>query len=165
MMKVRSPNFTSVPRSVLRSVLRSAFRLSQVPVPSLLQQPDVIDEPMDSDSSAKQPPKEAHAGSTDDITTAFDTLKVAAAEIGFSIHEVPRDGDCLFSAIAYQLHSIGLQNIDAQTLRKLVVNYLRDNPFVDNVHYSEFQPEPVACDKPIMLIPRPLVLRMPALLH
>ena len=32
MMKARSLNFTSVPRSVPRSVLRSAFRLSQVPI-------------------------------------------------------------------------------------------------------------------------------------
>ena len=45
-----------------------------------------------------------------------------------SIHDVPHDGDCLFSAIGYQLDSIDIQNIDA--------------------HYGKFppEPEPVACD-------------------
>ena len=37
----------------------------------------------------------------DEITLAFDTLTAAAAELGYSIHGVPRDGNCLFSAIAY----------------------------------------------------------------
>ncbi len=49
---------------------------------SLLQQPDVVDEHMDTVSSTKQPHKQADTGSTDDVTTAFDTLKAAAAEIG-----------------------------------------------------------------------------------
>ena len=64
----------------------------------------------------------------------------------YSIYDVPCDGNCLFSAITYQLESIGIQSVDAQTLRKMAVNYLRSNPFVDGVHYSEFVPEAVECD-------------------
>ena len=76
----------------------------------------------------------------DEITLAFDTLTAAAAELGYSIHGVPRDGNCLFSAIAYQLESVGIQNIDAQSLRKTVVNYIRDNHLL--MVCSEFVPEP-----------------------
>jgi len=77
---------------------------------------DVV-EPMDIVSSTNQPPKQVDGAGGDEITLAFDTLTAAAAELGYSIHDLPRDGYCLFSAIAYQLEPIGIQSDDAQTLR------------------------------------------------
>ena len=79
--------------------------------------PDDVVEPMDTVSSTNQPPKQVDGAGGDEITLAFDTLTAAAAERGYSIHDLPRAGYCLFSAIAYQLESIGIQSDDAQTLR------------------------------------------------
>ena len=47
-------------------------------------------------------------------------LGAMAENIGFAIHDVPSDGDCLFSAIVFQLPSIGLQPMSAQQLRAKV---------------------------------------------
>ena len=128
-------------------------------------EPEVSDELADSSSttaSPSQPCDKPETASTeapasvavhvennvdsDEIATAYGALTAAAEELGFSIHEVPRDGNCLFSAIASQLDSLGVQDVDAHTLRKMVVSYLRENPFVDGTHYSTFLPEPVASD-------------------
>ena len=37
------------------------------------------------------------------------TLNSVAKERGFSVRDVPRDGNCLFSAMAVQLDSLGIQ--------------------------------------------------------
>ena len=50
----------------------------------------------------------------------------------------------IFHAVAYQLDSIGVQNVDAQTLRKMAVSYLRENSCVSSVHYKALLLEPVA---------------------
>ena len=42
---------------------------------------------------------------------ADDVLSSIASSNGFTIHDVPADGNCLFSAIAYQLASIGMTQI------------------------------------------------------
>ena len=60
--------------------------------------------------------------------------KIAKAR-GFSIHDVPGDNNCFFHAVLYQLPNIGIQCIDAKTLRSMVVDYLRANPTVNRVHY------------------------------
>ena len=99
--------------------------------PKQVDNPDDVVEPMDTVSWTNQPPKQIDGAGDDKMTLAFDTLTATAAELGYSIHGVPCDGNCLFSAIAYQLESIGIQSVDAQTLRKMAVNYLRSNPFVD----------------------------------
>ena len=70
-------------------------------------------------------------------------LRGIAFRHGFTVHDVPADGDCMFSAIAYQLASIGLSDIDAHTLRTMLVSHLEDHPHVNGTHYSTFLSAPV----------------------
>ena len=50
-------------------------------------------------------------------------LNSLARERGFSVRDVPRDGDCLFSAVAVQLNSLGI--LPGETnLREQLVEYL-----------------------------------------
>lgn len=74
-------------------------------------------------------------GMTDD---ARCVLAAMAENSGFRIHDVPSDRDCLFSAIVLQLSSIGLQPMSAQELRSEVVDYLKENPTVNTVHFPDF---------------------------
>ena len=43
------------------------------------------------------------------------TLNFIAQERGFSIRDVPTDGNCLFSAVAVQLDSLGIQRGETST--------------------------------------------------
>ena len=65
-------------------------------------------------SSTNQPPKQLQVDGAgdDEITLAFDTLTAAAAELVYSIHDVSHDGNYLFTAIVYQLESIGVSSTD-----------------------------------------------------
>ena len=72
-----------------------------------------------------------------------DILKDIAFRHGFTVHDVPANGDCMFSAIAYQLASIGLSDIDAHTLRTMLVSHLEDHPHVNGTHYSTFLSAPI----------------------
>ena len=38
------------------------------------------------------------------------TLNPLAREKGFAVQDVPRDGDCLFSAVAVQLENVGIHS-------------------------------------------------------
>ena len=71
-------------------------------------------------------------------STPLSRLTERAKDRGFSIHDVPGDGNCFFHAVSYQLPNIGIQCIDASTLRSMVVEYLRANPTVNGVHYCNF---------------------------
>ena len=42
-------------------------------------------------------------GDNDEFTTALCQLKVLAHQNNFVIHDVPYDGNCMFSAVSYQL--------------------------------------------------------------
>ena len=46
------------------------------------------------------------------FTIAFNILETVARQNGFAIQNVPYDGDCLFSSIAYQLECIVASSID-----------------------------------------------------
>ena len=94
----------------------------------------------------------------DDFRRASNTLTTITRENGFIIHDVPYDGDCLFSAITYQLKSIGLHSGDKSELRKMVADHLDAN----SAFYCNYVSLPMM---PIMLIQRPLMLRMPTLLQ
>ena len=52
----------------------------------------------------------------------MDTLTELAKEKGFTVHDVPGDGNCQFNAIAYQLESV-----NASEMREIVVNHLENN--------------------------------------
>ena len=62
----------------------------------------------------------------DPLLSAMHKLETIASQNGFTIHDVPADGDCMFSAIVYQLNSIGI-HVDSQTLRQNVAEYLQAN--------------------------------------
>lgn len=40
---------------------------------------------------------------------------------------MPSDGNCMFSAIAYQLNNTGICDVDSNTLRQTVADYLAAN--------------------------------------
>ena len=63
----------------------------------------------------------------DPLLTAIYKLETIASQNGFTIHEVPADGDCIFNAIVYQLNSTGICDVDSQTLRQNVAKYMRAN--------------------------------------
>ena len=75
-------------------------------------------------------------------------LAAMAENIGFEIHDVPSDGDCLFSAVVFQLPSIGLRPMSAQQLRAKVVDYLKENPTINRVHFPDFISEPISSNDP-----------------
>ena len=79
---------------------------------------------------------------TDPFTVASTALEQLAHENGFAIHNVPSDGNCMFSAIAYQLHSLGICVIDSSALRQMVVDHLEDNVY----RYINFLSQPLASD-------------------
>ena len=49
----------------------------------------------------------------DALSTAVHKLETIASQNGFTIHDVPYDGTCRFSAIAYQLNSAGICDVDS----------------------------------------------------
>ena len=58
-----------------------------------------------SQSSVANEPMVECSGNEDVLPTAIHNLKTKASQNGFTIHDVPYDGNCMFSAIAYQLTS------------------------------------------------------------
>ena len=80
----------------------------------------------------------------DIITNAYNMLNSIAQRNGYNIHNVATDGNCLFAAIAYQLPSIGIHNVDIHALRNNVVSHLENNPYVGDVHYCNFLSAPVS---------------------
>ena len=55
------------------------------------------------------------------IIQATRMLTELATKRRFSVHNVPADGDCLFSAIALQLESLGIQAVRSKDLRHNLV--------------------------------------------
>ena len=66
-------------------------------------------------------------------------LESFARQHGFLVHNVPGDGDCLFSAVAYQLQNVG-HDVNKSTLRQMVATYLSDH----SDEYNPFVHQPVA---------------------
>ena len=80
------------------------------------------------------------SNSDDALLTAVHKLETIAGQNGFTIHDVPYDCDCMFSAIAYQLNSTGICDFDSNTLRQTVADYLGAN----RASYCDFVCQPVA---------------------
>ena len=70
------------------------------------------------------------------MESLHDVLCQIAEQNGFSIHDVPSDGNCLFAAIAYQLPSIGLTGMDVDILRNDLVSYLESHPYVNGSSFT-----------------------------
>ena len=78
--------------------------------------------------------------SDDALLTAVHKLETIAGQNGFTIHDVPYDGNCMFSAIAYQLNSTSICDFDSNTLRQTVADYVGAN----RASYCDFVCHPVA---------------------
>ena len=75
--------------------------------------------------------------STSHIAIASNRLSTLAREKGFTVHDVPRDGNCLFNAVAYKLESVS-----ASEMRETVANHLEGN----SEFYRDFLAQPVQTD-------------------
>ena len=111
------------------------------------QQPN--DEPsIDNGGTSSTQSMECHPHSLsidyDVFTIAFNVLEQEARENGFAIHNVPFDGDCLFSSISYQLELIAACSVNKNTLRQMVVDHLQNNSNV----YKRFVSQPVVSNDP-----------------
>ena len=80
----------------------------------------------------------------DNFTSASNILETLASTNGFTIHDVPYDGDCLFSTITYQLQSIGIYNGSKDELRKIVADHLDEN----STFYRNYTSQPLASHDP-----------------
>ena len=76
----------------------------------------------------------------DALSTAVHKLQTIASQNGFTIHDVPYDGNCMFSAIAYQLNSTGVCGVDSSRLRQTIADFLEAN----KAQYCDFVCQPVA---------------------
>ena len=63
----------------------------------------------------------------DELSTALLQLKALAHQKCFTIHNVPFDGDCMFSAISYQLQTNDVCSADSNGLRQMAADYLDAN--------------------------------------
>ena len=71
---------------------------------------------------------------------AVHKLETIASQNGFTIHDVPYDGNCMFSAIAYQLNSSGVCDVNSNGLRQTIAKFLKAN----KAQYWDFVCQPVA---------------------
>ena len=78
------------------------------------------------------------------LVPALNNLRAFATDKNFGIHDVPRDGNCLFSAVLYQLESCGLFSSTVEHLRQLVASYLEDH----NDFYVNFVHDPILSEDP-----------------
>ena len=62
---------------------------------------------------------------------------------------MPKDGNCLFSAVEVQLDSLGIERGET-SLREQLVEYLQSHPYTHDgsSHLREFIPAPVVSDDP-----------------
>ena len=83
-------------------------------------------------------------GDSNEFLMAVGQLKTLARVNGFNIHEVPCDGNCMFSAVSYQLKNSGVCSADSNEIRQNVADHLEAN----SAFYRDFlcQPVPSAGD-------------------
>ena len=103
----------------------------------------------------------------DPLLSAIHKLETVASQNGFTIHDVPADGDCMFSAVAYQLNSSNICDVDSSLLRDMAADYLQSNretfcdfvcqPVAQNDGYNADTMPPTKADKYIDSITDPLL--------
>ena len=79
---------------------------------------------------------------SDVFSTALHQLKVLASQNNFTVHNVPYDGNCMFSAASYQLQTTGVCCVDSSELRQKVADHLEANAAL----YCDFLSQPVSSD-------------------
>ena len=60
------------------------------------------------------------------VSVYCNMLKQNAKQHGYSVHNVPGDGDCLLGLLAYQLQRVG-HNVNKSSLRQTVADYLSEH--------------------------------------
>ena len=89
--------------------------------------------------------------SNEKYTVALHRLQQRAKENGFQIFDVPRDGDCLFSATCHELKKHDLFDGNKDDLRGDLAQYMRSNPVCDSdgSQYKDFLPARFESDNPL----------------
>ena len=77
------------------------------------------------------------------------TLITLALQRGFSVRDVPRDSNCLFSVVAVQLDSLGIQPGETG-LREQLTEHLQSHPYTcdGSFRFREYISAPVVSDDP-----------------
>ena len=93
--------------------------------------------------SVQNEPMECSSNS-DEFSTALQQLKPSAHQNSLTIHDVPYDGNCMFSAISYQLQKNGVCDADSNKLREKekVADHLQANAAL----YCDFLCQPVSSE-------------------
>ena len=76
---------------------------------------------------------------SNEFSAALQQLKALVSQNSFTIHDVLYDGDCMFSAISYQLQNAGVCNADSSELRQKVADHLEANAAL----YRDFLCQPL----------------------
>ena len=98
-----------------------------------------IDKSMDTESDQPETESEPMECSGDELSLALHKLKKLAFQNGFTIFDVPYDGNCMFSAISHQLQTSNVCSIDSSELRQMVASHME-------ALYCGFMCQPVAND-------------------
>ena len=98
------------------------------------------DESMDTESDQPETESEPMECSGDELSLALHKLKKLAFQSGFTIFDIPYDGNCMFSAISHQLQTSNVCSIDSSELRQMVASHMEANA----VLYCGFMCQPVA---------------------
>ena len=70
------------------------------------------DDSMDTESDQPETESEPMECSSDELSLALQKLKSLALQNSFTIYDVPYDGNCIFSAIAHQLQTSDVCNVN-----------------------------------------------------
>ena len=83
------------------------------------------------------------------LSNGSQTRKRSLKVRGFSVQEVPRDGNCLFPAVKVQLDHLGIERGET-SLREQLVEYLQSHPYTHDCssHLKEFISAPVDSEYP-----------------
>ena len=109
------------------------------------QENDTMDAECEGDTSDTPNPPEPMecSGDKSEFSIALQRLKAVAKQNSFTIHDVPLDGNCMFSAISYQLQANGVYSADNSKLRQKVADHLEVNAQL----YIDFLCQPVPSEE------------------
>ncbi len=92
------------------------------------------------------------------ICEDMTTLELMARHSGFVVTDVPRGGNCLFTAVQVQLQKLGIKHGE-DTLRQQLVTYLETHPFTHGTfQFREFISAPiVSTDSTVLTLSCPAI--------
>ena len=109
------------------------------------EQPDSdgYDSPANIAVSVESEPMECSSKhDSDEFSIAMRQLELLVQQNNFSIHDVLYDGNCMFSAVSYQLETSGVCTVDSNELRQKVADHLESNAAL----YRDFLSQPISSD-------------------